>query len=541
VKRVLGMAAVCVPLLLCVSCPHRTAPFDPQPDRARKLVVADTSSGKVAGYEAPGGLKVFLGIPYAEPPVGPLRFAPPQPAASWAHVRPAYRFGPTCPQMKDEYEPASLLHQDEDCLSLNIWTPGLDAEKRPVVVYIHGGGFIEGGSGDPLYNGEHLARRGDMVVASLNYRVAALGFLYLDEFGPEFAGSGNLALQDQAAGLAWIRNNVERFGGDPDQITLMGESAGSVSVMFHMMSPGSRGLFRRAIAQSGTVNLSRTPAQAAKTTQRFLELAGVRDVDGLRALSAARIVELEKEILDEAGFEADLVFSPVLDGVTVPADPVRAFQEGAAAGIALLNGTNLDEYRYWLLYFSTLKYIPTGVVVALAPTVGERLGPSLDAAVDHYRRTLPRPGISGATFALVTDMMFRIPHIRVSDLQSRHAPVWMYRFDWPSRASADLGACHAIELPFVFRTFDSPTSDQIVGPDPPLGLSDDMMDAWIGFARTGDPGHAGMPEWPVYETGRRATMILGEEPGVRADPDKASRLFYEEILYELPGEKRAGR
>lgn len=530
-KRLQRIVVISAWLVVCVACAGGRAPFDPQPDRTRKLVVVDTTKGPVAGFEAGDGLSAFLGIPYAEPPVGDLRFAPPRPVASWTHVRPAYRFGPTCPQIEDEYEPASLLYQDEDCLSLNIWTPGIDSKKRPVVVYVHGGGFIEGGSADPLYDGEHLARRGDIVVASLNYRVAALGFLFLDSFGPEFSGSGNLALQDQSAGLVWIKNNVDRFGGDPDRITIMGESAGSTSVMFHMISPGSKGLFQRAIAQSGAVNLARTPEQAAKITKRFMELAGVENVAELRALSARRIVELEKELVDDAGFEADIVFAPVLDEVVTPADPLGAFEKGAAAGIPLLNGTNLDEYRYWLLYFASLEYVPTAWVLARAPSVLEDLGPALGSVIDHYRSSLPHPGISGVTFALVSDLMFRAPHLRVSDLQSRHAPVWMYRFDWKSRASANLGACHAIELPFVFRTFDSATSDQIVGPSPPMALSDSMMDAWIRFIRTGSPVRVAATPWPSYETERRDTMIFDEQSALRNDPDAAVRLLYDGILY----------
>jgi len=530
-KHIRPMVIMAVLLALLTSCAHKAVPFNPQPDRARRFVVVQTTHGQVAGFQAENGLDVFLGIPYAEPPVGRLRFAPPQPVAKWGYVRPAYRFGPTCPQSLDEFEPSSLLYQDEDCLSLNIWTPGIDAQKRPVMVYIHGGGFVEGGTGDPLYNGAHLANRGDIVVASVNYRVAALGFLALDDFGQEFAGSGNLALQDQIAGLTWIKNNIAQFGGDPDNITIMGESAGSVSVMFLMISPRARGLFHKAIAESGTINLSRTRVQAARYTQRFMELAGVKDVNRLRVLSASRIVELEEQLLEDAGFESDIVFAPVMDDIIIPANPVKAFEGGAAAGIPLLNGTNYDEIRYWLLYFPSLKYVPTRMLLSFAPDIKAKLGDKLDTVIDHYHKVLPSPGFSGVTFALATDMMFRIPHIQVSDLQSRFAPVWMYRFDWKSKVSDDLGACHAIEVPFVFRTFDSPTRYQIVGSDPPMELSDTMMNAWIAFIRTGSPNSTGMQVWPVYETQRRATMIFNDRCVVQDDPDKASRLFYKGILY----------
>lgn len=520
-------ALMFLPLLL-VACDKQEAPFNPQPDRARKYTVVETTQGRVAGYMDGNGLEVFLGIPYAEPPVGPLRFAPPKPAMPWTYVRSAYRFGPTCPQVKDEYEPSSLLYQDEDCLTLNIWTPGTDARRRPVMIYIHGGGFVNGGTADPLYNGEFLAKRGDIVVASVNYRVAALGFMALDMFGPQFVGSGNLALQDQIAGLTWLKNNIARFGGDPDNITIMGESAGSASVLFLMISPRAKGLFKRVIAHSGNINLARSRDLAARYTKKFMDMAGVKDVAGLRALSATRIVELERKMLDDAGFEADILFAPVRDGIFVPADPLKAFTAGAARNIPLLNGTNHDEYRYWIQYSAMLKYIPTRLLISLAPTVREKLGPHLDAIIDYYDRSLTKKCRGGITFALVTDMMFKIPHIRVSDLQSRHVQVWMYRFDWTSHVSDDLGACHAIELPFVLRTFESPTSYQIVGPEPPMKLSDTMMDAWIAFIRKGSPGTPGLP-WPAYDSQRRATMIFNVESRVRDDPDRDVRMLYKDI------------
>jgi para-nitrobenzyl esterase len=518
---------ILIPLLL-IACVKQQTQFNPQPDRARQLAVVDTTHGRVAGYVDSSGLNVFLGIPYAEPPAGRLRFAPPQPVSSWPYVRPAYRFGPTCPQVKDEYEPSSLLFQDEDCLSLNIWTPGIDTRNRPVMVYIHGGGFVNGGTADPLYNGEYLAKRGDIVVASINYRVAALGFLALDRFGPEFKGSGNLAIQDQIAGLTWIKNNISRFGGDPNNITIMGESAGSASVMCLMISPGGKSLFKKAIAHSGAINLTRTQDLAERYTRKFMEMAGVKDVEGLRALPFTRIVELERKMLDDAGFEADLLFAPVRDNILVPADPVKAFEEGAAKNIAFLNGTNNDEYRYWILYSSILKYLPVKMMLSNAPNVREKLDSHLEKIIDYYDHTLLRPGLGGKTLALGTDMMFRVPHIRVSDLQSRYAPVWMYRFDWRSQVSEDLGACHAIELPFVLRTFDSPTRYQIVGADPPMRLSDTMMDAWISFIRTGNPDTPGL-SWPAYNEQRRATMIFNVESRVQDDPDRDIRMLYSDI------------
>jgi para-nitrobenzyl esterase len=501
--------------LALAGCAHAPRPANPQPARARRLVVAATAQGPVAGVRTAGGLNAFLGIPYAAPPVGELRFAPPAPVTAWTYVRPADRFAPTCPQAQDEFEPASLLYQDEDCLALNVWTPGADAARRPVVVYIHGGGFLEGGSSDPLYDGEQLAKRGGIVVVSLNYRVGAFGFL-----------TGNVGLRDQIAALRWVRENVAGFGGDPDNVTIMGESAGSASVMFLMLAPQAKGLFRRAIAESGAINIRRTPAQAAHYARLLVAKAGAKSVEELRALPMRRLLDAQLALIADVGFEADLLFAPVADGGVVPADPERAFADGAAAGIAFLNGTNADEYRYWSLYFPYFDWVPPGLVLASAPEVKKTLGTRADAILDHYRSR--HSGWGDVTFALVNDLMFRVPHLRVADAQSRHAPVFMYRFDWRSHADGDLGACHAIELPFVFRTFDSPTSGQIVGPNPPLALSDAMMDAWLGFIRTGDPAHAGLA-WPAYETGRRATLVWDDTVRVQDDPDGAARHLYEGI------------
>jgi para-nitrobenzyl esterase len=259
-------------------------------------------------------------------------------------------------------------------------------------------------------------------------------------------------------------------------------------------------------------------------------------VAGLRALSAAAIVEAEDKLMSEAGFEADLAFAPVKDGVIIPADPLRAFAEGAAAGLPLLNGTTHDEFRYWLLYFPALEYIPTKMALRLAPSVVAKLGDRRDEVLGYYRKKLPRSGSGEVTFAFVNDAMFRVPHLRVSDLQSRHAPVWMYRFDWPSTGSKKLRACHAIELPFVLRTFNAPNQLEIVGPNPPMHLSDLMMDAWIAFIRAGNPNGGARPDWPAYTPDRRATMIFNTDSAVQNDPDQDLLPLYKGIFDDLGGQ-----
>jgi para-nitrobenzyl esterase len=506
-------------------------PFNPQAERQMKFVVVNTSNGNVAGSRIENGMSAFLGVPYAKPPKGDLRFAPPVAVESWDDVKPAIYFGPTCPQIKDEYEPSSLLYQDEDCLSLNIWTPGADDKKRPVIIYIHGGGFVNGGTGDPLYNGSYISKRGDIVFASVNYRVNALGYLYLEDFGPEFKGSGNIAIQDQLMGIRWIKNNIVKFGGDPDNITIMGESAGSASVMILMGLPQAKGLFNKAIAESGGCNLVRTRELASRYTKQFLKAAGVKDVASLRKLTPDEIEKAVEKQLDEAGFEADLVFAPVVDGSIIPIDPLKAIDSGSARGITFLNGTNHDEYRYWINYSGLLRFISMGVMLKAVPDVKAKLGGKDKELIEFYEKKNPHSGVSDDMFEFATDMMFLIPHIQATEAQSKYADVWMYRFDWKSQVKDYFGACHAIELPFVLKTFDSPTRWQIVGPNPPMNLSDMMMDAWVAFARTGNPNHAGIQNWPQYESGQRATMIFNTKSGVENDPEKDVRLIYKGITY----------
>jgi para-nitrobenzyl esterase len=496
-----------------------------------KFVVVNTSNGNVAGSRIENGVSAFLGIPYAKPPKGDLRFAPPVAVESWDDVKPAIHFSPSCPQIKDEYEPSSLLYQDEDCLSLNIWTPGADDKKRPVIIYIHGGGFVNGGTADPLYNGSYISKRGDIVFASVNYRVNALGYLYLEDFGARYKGSSNLAIQDQLMGIRWIKNNIAKFGGDPDNITIMGESAGSASVMILMGLSQAKGLFTKAIAESGGCNLVRTREQASRYTKQFLKAAGVKDIESLKKLSADDIVKAVGKQLDEAGFEADLVFAPVVDGNIIPIDPFKAIDSGSARGITFLNGTNQDEYRYWINYSGILRFISMGVILDAVPDVKARLGGKDKELIEFYKKKNPHSGISDNMFEFATDMMFLIPHIQATEAQSKYANVWMYRFDWKSQVKDYFGACHAIELPFVLKTFDSPTRWQIVGPNPPMDLSDMMMDAWVAFARTGNPNHAGMKTWPQYEAGQRATMIFNTESEVINDPEKDVRLIYKGITY----------
>ena len=511
----------------------QAAPINAGAGQTGTPIVA-TASGKVQGIQAKNGVLAFLGIPFAQPPRGDLRFAPPVEVTPWEGVRSAKQSGPAAPQPSD---PAAQFVQDEDCLNLDIWTPGVDGQKRPVIVYIHGGAFMLDRSGNPTYDGANISKRGDIVFASINYRLGALGFLYLDDFGAEYQGSGSNGIRDQILALRWLKNNIARFGGDPENISIMGESAGAMSVFALMGLPQAKGLFRRGIVQSGPFNWFRTREEAASLTADFMEICkkklGVADIAGLRKLKPQEIVDAQADLLGKAGVLCPRIWMPVIDGMVIPKDPFAAIQDGAADGIALLTGTNRDEYCFWIQFKPGLQSEPLSQFLAEFPWFEKNLGNRKQEVVDFYNKRNPTPGPDQSSIpssvAYLTDGMFFVPNIKASEAQSKHAKVWMYRFDWKENVKDQeyLNACHGIELPFVFKSFDPDNGS--LGSNPPMGLSDVMQDAWISFARTGDPNHKGLPEWPAYDPVHRATMIFDTNSKVLEDPDSEVRQLFKDI------------
>ncbi len=491
------------------------------------VVVANTTYGQVAGLRSDNGLNVFLGIPYAKAPEGDLRFEPPQDPLSWNGILPAFSFGPVCPQAQAAAFPPSYYPQSEDCLSLNIWTPGIDSKRRPVLVFIHGGAFIGGASADSTYNGSSLAHNGDIVVVTINYRLGALGFLYLGQMGEEFAKSGNLGLLDQIFALQWVSKNIERFGGDPENVTIMGQSAGSISVTTLMAVPEAKGLFHRVIAESGAPNLCLSRGVAANVTRKFMKLANVTDVKGLRNLTAFQLIDVQETLLKDSGLSASNTFAPVIDGQVLPEDPFQALDNGSASGIPLLLGTNRNEFRLWLIYDPILSYLPPVALLAIFPNSKGVFGNRMAEILFRYRMNQPLAWPSDLTMEILTDSEFWIPQIRMAEVQSNHAPTWMYRFDWPSPfEDGRLGACHALELPFIFHNFNSPETARMAGTFPPMKLADKMQNIWITFIRTGDPNTGDQPFWPCYNTTQRTTMILNLNSSLNYDPNREVRLFY---------------
>lgn len=482
------------------------------------MTIVETTSGPVQGRDKDGVL-LFAGVPYAAPPTGRGRFRPATAPEPWREVRPATRFAPAAPQTATGGLTASAsVRWDEDCLYLNISTPAADGAGRPVLFWIHGGGYRNGQGAIPWYNGARFAARGDIVVVSINYRLGAFGFTDLSAFGSEFADSGAIGLLDQITALRWVQDNIDRFGGDPAKVTIAGESAGAFSVCTLLASPLASGLFRAAIAQSGGAHHT-LPAEAGRmVAERLLDAVGTDSAEGLQAVSAQALLDAQNQIIDAIGDGAGALdafgvavapFYPVEGNSVVPVAPITAIQQGAGAAIPLLAGTNRDETTLW-----GYGDVDDDRLVRLA----ERYGALRPLAAYRAQRT--DADAQALAIALTTDHMFRIPVIRVLEARAEaEAPAWLYWFCWASRAfEGRLGATHALEIPFVFDNLDRPGVDVFLGPgERPQALADRMHRAWIDFIRDGAPG------WPSYDLDRRPTMRFDTVSGVVDDPDGVER------------------
>jgi len=498
------------------------------------MTVVETTSGKVEGA-ASERLEVFRGLPYAAPPAGEHRLRAPRPVQPWTQVRPATDFGCWAPQnaplttLTGE-EPGT---QGEDCLTLNVWTPGTDG-RRPVMVWIHGGAFVAGSGVTSLYDGTRLASRGDVVIVTINYRLGVLGFLAHPDLADADAddAAGNWGLLDQIAALRWVRDNIANFGGDPANVTVFGESAGGMSVSDLLAMPAARGLFRRAIVQSGPPNAI-TMDRAEEVTAKLLAELGVASAAAIRDLPVEAVLAAQASLL--ADRRAGLPLIPVVDGTSLPVAPRQALGDGAAAGVDLLIGTNRDEAKMFMVADPANRDADEGVLHRRIEAIFRYndVDRSPNAVIDAYRDARVRRGDSADPrelwSAIETDRMFRVGSIHAAEAQSAHASTYMYHFTWESPAMGGaLGACHALEIPFVFGTLGAPTMDRFVGSGPAAQLlSEQMSDAWLAFARVGDPNHAGIPQWPTYDASRRATMEFGPQSRVRDAPYDEERAIWD--------------
>jgi len=480
--------------------------------------IVSTKYGRIEG-RLENGARIWRGIPYAQPPIGKLRFRPPVPPAAWEGILDAHRFSPMCPQPVESSSSmmtgAVTKTMSEDCLYLNVWAPGQQAgEPLPVMVWIHGGAFVTGSGSLPTYDGHSFATRGNVILVTINYRLGPFGFVHLSPFHE--ALSSNVGLLDQIAALTWVKDNIAAFGGDPDRVTVFGESAGSMSIAALLAMPAAKGLFHQAIMQSGA-SQALPAGQAQQIADGLLQELGVT-ADGLEQLetmTAEQIFEAGERLKKRIGPGVNMIFQPVVEPDTLPLEPLQAVQAGSAASVPLLIGTNLDEGALFFRPNSPLIKEEHLVHAVAAMTGIQNAG----AFTKQYPYT-----IDGHA-QIMTDLYFWRSAVQFAAAHSGQAPVWMYRFDWTLPEHPVLGkAMHALEIPFVFNTVRLFRNIGVEVDRDTQTLAERMQDAWAAFARTGSPDTPSLP-WPQYDRSERSTMIFNSRSEVARDPDSDKRIM----------------
>ena len=495
---------------------------------------ATVKQGEIAGYSE-NGIYIYKGIPYAKAE----RFMPPKAADAWQGVRSCRNYGPTCPQDKRQGwqndEIALAFNWDdgypgEDCLRANVWTPAktADGKKRPVMVWLHGGGFAAGSGQElPGYDGANLARKGDVVVVTLNHRLNVLGFLDLSDFGPGYASSGNAGLLDLVAALEWVRDNAEAFGGDPSNVTIFGQSGGGGKVSTLCATPAAKGLFHKAIVQSGSILSTMTSEQSRRIGREVVKQLGLENdvkklstipYEQLLAAGSAAVATVRKQLESEGGIGGAFIFgwAPTVDGAVLPRQP---FADGAPAqsrDIPMLIGSTRCE-------FSPTTYVPMlrNADMAMAKNfMAQRYGQEgADKIISVFGKAYPDYQPKDL---IDFDISFRPSAVRQADIKSGQggAPVYMYLFTWESPVlDGSLRSTHCMEIPFVFNNAKIHASMTGGGAEADA-LADRMSDAWLSFARTGNPNASSLPEWPAYTADKRATMFFDNKCSVEYGHDR---------------------
>jgi para-nitrobenzyl esterase len=498
-------------------------------------VVAETAFGKVRGEEVQG-IKIFKGVPYGASTAGVNRFMPPKDPMPWTGVRDALHYGPSTPQ-SDPGTPrrvsalsvssANLPPESEDCLVLNVWTPALkDGRKRPVLFWCHGGGFVTGSGSSPGYDGANLARRGDVVVVTINHRLNALGFTYLAEFGgADFASSGDAGMLDIVHALRWVRNNIEQFGGDPNTVMIFGQSGGGRKVGTLLAMPSAKGLFHRAVIESGPTIALVERDQAIRVAGMLLAKLNVAksQVRELQQMPVDRIMGAYFAVVKDMAGQDQMTqgFSPTVDGSAIPKHPFHPVASPISADVPLMLGHTRTEMTL-LSDPAMFSLDEPGMHARLKDLAGS----NSETLIDLYRRLNPRATPSELYFLIASDYRYGAPIMKIAERRAAlgQGPVHLYYFTWETPVEGGrLKSPHTIEIPFAFDNVQISRGITGGGADA-MALADKVSDTWIAFARTGDPNTSKLPHWPAFNAKERPTMVINNQSKVVSDPIRDQRL-----------------
>jgi para-nitrobenzyl esterase len=504
------------------------------PESSQRFVEAETVYGRVRGTDV-AGIKTFKGIPYGASTAGKNRFMPPAEPAKWTGVRDALAYGSSAPQREPGVQPAAsdlavaaanLPAESEDCLVLNVWTPGVDdGRKRPVMLWCHGGGFATGSGSSPGTDGTNLARRGDVVVGSINHRLNVLGFTYLGALGgADFEQSGDVGMLDIVEALKWVKQNIAELGGDPGNVTVFGQSGGGRKVATLLAMPAAKGLFHRAIIESGATIKLVERDQAAHVARELVMQLGLPQASAIRELQslpvdrimAAYFATVRSMSVDQM----TMGFSPTVDGKAVPQHPFHPRASDVSSDVPLMLGSTRTE-----LTSSADDAAFSLTEDAMRARVDTLLGAASAGVIDVYRKANPGATPSDLYFLISSDHRYSAPVMKIAERRAAlgKGPVYLYYFRWESPFDGGrLKSPHTIEIPFAFDNVKTSrlTKD---APNAPA-LADKVSDAWIAFARTGDPNTPKLPHWPAFDAVKRPTMVFDDESAVANDPIRDQRI-----------------